>query len=690
MPAENQRKRVDEWLLGRSALGIRIEKHLEETLASRRRDLILEEEQDGDNVDGPNRDVGDITPRKASLCDYVFALSSSFMFFTDIVTDALVAYQHYGNGDYNWFGLTLAFIVLPSISMQIFSCKWLRDDYIALKWWTYVLHFCQLGTIQRYFKVFHSGFKTRNQEKVLKEDYAKFLKEWRDITLLRLFEGFMEAAPQTILQLYILTSSSEFILSRDWLTATSAVVSVISLSWSIVSYSQMMFLCLNDKSLSYCGYMFQILYRLFMVSSRVIVLVLFSSAFKEYVFIFIFIHCCVMFAWINLQDTEESLQDEDCMYTSDITDKLFNLIVSIIYLFCFMTTKGRTTRCVISIFYTVMFVESVALMAAWFTRRTLDGVLLYASFGVVFGGFILGVLCMMMYYKYFYPQRDITEGWFTCCAAKEGDADSETGDAILKKSSYTYSPDKSWVNINVKGKKHDLSLQLEGTGGCLKRSSLKTPLTEDIELKRPPSPRKRLSKKSTFDEEEWMPNEATTPRGSPSTSNYKYSRSQDGLSKHGTYDSPTVVAKARQPVTATKEHARQKQNWHASVSKTKDLSSRDNNVDSMAHKNEIRNIMMKNQGSGDLRIQANDNNQRKYEKKALLDRQASKDDTCLVNTRSAPSFERRYSLPERALIRQNLYAWVTEQMDRENNYRSNQIKHSDFENRRNDKLATFV
>ena len=71
-----------------------------------------------------------------------------------------------------------------------------------------------------------------------KKHYNIYIEQWRDITMLRLFEVFIESAPQLVLQLYILAYNRHFDKEKDWLTALSACFSLLSLSTSIVSYSK--------------------------------------------------------------------------------------------------------------------------------------------------------------------------------------------------------------------------------------------------------------------------------------------------------------------------------------------------------------------------------------------------------------------------------------------------------------------
>lgn len=88
------------------------------------------------------------SPRVHIIWD-LFAILSILTFIADIASDLVVSVRYYIDGSYLWFSLTLGFVILSSLVMQIFSAKWIHEDGEDQDWCTYLLHFLQLGPLVR-------------------------------------------------------------------------------------------------------------------------------------------------------------------------------------------------------------------------------------------------------------------------------------------------------------------------------------------------------------------------------------------------------------------------------------------------------------------------------------------------------------------------------------------------------------
>ena len=236
------------------------------------------------------------------------------------------------------------------------------------------------------------------------------------MTLLRLFECFLESAPQIVLQLYILSKLNRTVtVDEDWVTISAAALSIGSVGWSMVSYSHALRLCNKRRGFSFCGYTFQVLYRLSMISSRIAALTLFTIEFGWYVIIVVFIHWIGMIVWLTWEGSEF------CSHTNRLCklslERLFAVVMGIVYVFCFINIKEGTTRLRVMVYYLIFLVENSLLVALWYATRTQVGILEIGSIIFTWGGFLVGILSMFAYYKFFHPKQDITEGWCNCCSS---------------------------------------------------------------------------------------------------------------------------------------------------------------------------------------------------------------------------------------------------------------------------------
>ncbi|XP_053415568.1 XK-related protein 4 [Nycticebus coucang] len=67
--------------------------------------------------------------RRYSLWDCLWILAAVAVYFADVGTDIWLAVDYYLRGHRWWFGLTLFFVVLGSLSVQVFSFRWFVHDF---------------------------------------------------------------------------------------------------------------------------------------------------------------------------------------------------------------------------------------------------------------------------------------------------------------------------------------------------------------------------------------------------------------------------------------------------------------------------------------------------------------------------------------------------------------------------------
>ncbi|XP_061486803.1 XK-related protein 7, partial [Rhineura floridana] len=396
--------------------------------------------------------------REYSLLDCCWVLGALLVFFSDGASDLWLAADYYLRRQYWWFGLTLLFVLLPSLVVQLLSFRWFVYDFSAparaspgaaaaaaaaafstkdsggtkdsaragafpraspagggggggspgprgccrLCVWILqsFIHLLQLGQVWRYLRTLYLGLQSRWQsEHRRRHFYWRMMFESADISMLRLLETFLKSAPQLVLQLSIMVQQNRI----EPLQGLSASASLVSLAWTLASYQKVLRDSREDKMpMSYKGAVVQVLWHLFTIAARAIAFALFASVFQLYFGIFIVTHWCIMTFWI--------IQGETDFCMSKWEEIIYNMVVGIIYIFCWFNVKEGRSRCRMSIYYIITLSENAALTGLWYWFR--DQYVVSESNAliivcVVTSSFALGVFFMFIYYCLLHPNGTI-------------------------------------------------------------------------------------------------------------------------------------------------------------------------------------------------------------------------------------------------------------------------------------------
>jgi len=407
-----------------------------------------------DDVDGGTRGYDEVDALPETLrynwFDLLCTLISIVTYLMDLVMDCIVAYYFYHLGvnhgiyHYWYFGLTIFFIVFPSLTMTGFSFRWYlmdSDDIekrVSTRRWILrlVFMFFQVAPILRYMDSIRYGLlsrieKCKEERAKSSEEMARYRKERvryytlmvyedADATLLRLFESFMESAPQLVLQIYILIKDPHANRINNtqlvdegvdpYLKLTILVLSVtsslVSLAWSLVVYHRSLRYTFQDKkNISLVGTLFQFLWQFSSITARVLALALFASVFPKYIGPLCAAHWMVMSFWVIFQRTAAC--------NTHCEEFLFALVLGAIYIFSFFNAKEEQTRNKYLLYFSFSFVENTALLAIWFWRA--DKTVWYV-FPALLGHYLAffgGIMFMLCYYIWFHP-TGIEMPFFKC------------------------------------------------------------------------------------------------------------------------------------------------------------------------------------------------------------------------------------------------------------------------------------
>ncbi|XP_007936903.1 XK-related protein 6 [Orycteropus afer afer] len=383
--------------------------------------------------------------------DCLWIVLALLVFFGDVGTDLWLALDYYSKGDYGYFGLTLFFVLVPSLLVQSLSFRWFVQDYtggglgaveglssrgppmmgagyghgavrggpatpgaqrlcrLSVWIWQTVIHLLQMGQVWRYIRTMYLGIQSQRQKEHQRRFYWAMMYEYADVNMLRLLETFLESAPQLVLQLCIMIQKN----SAETLPCVSSVTSLLSLAWVLASYHKLLRDSRDDKkSMSYRGALLQLFWRLFTISSRVISFALFASIFQLYFGIFVVVHWCAMAFWIIHGGTDF------CM--SKWEEILFNMVVGIVYIFCWFNVKEGRTRYRMFAYYTIVLTENAALTFLWYFYRNPETTDSYAvpALCCVFISFVAGIALMLLYYGVLHPTGPRAKIFASSCCAE--------------------------------------------------------------------------------------------------------------------------------------------------------------------------------------------------------------------------------------------------------------------------------
>ncbi|XP_030735040.1 XK-related protein 6 [Globicephala melas] len=381
--------------------------------------------------------------------DCLWIVLALLVFFGDVGTDLWLALDYYRKGDYVYFGLTLSFVLVPSLLVQSLSFRWFVQDYtggglgaveglssrgppmmgavyghgagvpatpgaqrlcrLSVWIWLSVIHLLQMGQVWRYIRTMYLGIQSQRQKEHQRRFYWAMMYEYADVNMLRLLETFLESAPQLVLQLCIMIQKSR----AETLPCVSSVTSLMSLAWVLASYHKLLRDSRDDKkSMSYRGALIHLFWRLFTISSRVLSFALFASIFQLYFGIFVVVHWCAMAFWIIHGGTDF------CM--SKWEEILFNMVVGIVYIFCWFNVKEGRTRYRMFAYYTIVLTENAALTFLWYFYRDPETTDSFAvpALCCVFISFVAGIALMLLYYGVLHPTGPRVKILASSCCAE--------------------------------------------------------------------------------------------------------------------------------------------------------------------------------------------------------------------------------------------------------------------------------
>uniref|UniRef100_A0A3B4A579 XK-related protein n=1 Tax=Periophthalmus magnuspinnatus TaxID=409849 RepID=A0A3B4A579_9GOBI len=308
------------------------------------------------------------------------------LYAADIWTDICLALTYYQEEHYLWAGLTLAFILTGMLVSQIFSFAWYWDDMNDF-------------FINPNGKATQAGLSKKEK----RQRHHNLFCMATDLSMLKLFETFLESAPQLLLQVYIVLLGHR---EATVLNYVSMAFSFLSIAWSLVDYRR----CLR-RSLPHISEMpsglptaVYLLYKLCTITSLIL-------SYSLYLIISAYTTVALTAVWLAMLIWTNILQTEFCSHRG--LEILYRAVVGVILTFTFFNVKGQDTKVPMGIYYSIFCIINVSspillsVLMPEFNSSTLLAVDIFILCCV-----FLGLFCLVLYYVLLHPRvklHDIDE-----------------------------------------------------------------------------------------------------------------------------------------------------------------------------------------------------------------------------------------------------------------------------------------
>ncbi|XP_056155711.1 XK-related protein 9 [Lampris incognitus] len=352
-----------------------------------------------------------------SRLQWLLTMAGLLLYVVDIGTDVGLALQYFRHSDFVWAGLTVAFVLAGLLGTQIFSYAWYREDITncmtdregntpTLTGFT-ALHLFGMGMFTRYYYLLTGGYRavwttaSDNAEEEKGEVHPALFGQATDLSMLKLFEAFLESVPQLLLQLYIIMLGHE---ERSVIQYISMAFSLFNVAWTLVDYRRCLrrSLPLFQTTPSCFPTVVYLLYKLFTITAHVLGygLLLILSPYSTVGLASIWLLGTV---WAHF------LRTDFCKRR--ILEWLYRAIIGFILTFTFFNVKGHNTKAAMSLYYFFHGLVNIAapVLLVLLKRETQAARYFLPVASVIYGGTVSGLACLTAYYTFLHPRETSRE-----------------------------------------------------------------------------------------------------------------------------------------------------------------------------------------------------------------------------------------------------------------------------------------
>ncbi|XP_075155079.1 XK-related protein 4 [Haematobia irritans] len=256
----------------------------------------------------------------------------------------------------------------------------------------------------RYWKSFIYAIKCKKAELVgdkqsQLKNYKLNIREESDVAFIRLFECFLEAAPQKILLISIVLSLKDKMTNSQIIAVTTYFG---SMAWCLSVYHRYARYSQSDKyNISANGVILQLCWHFCISVSRTLCIAFVASVFPLWTLIACLGHAFI-FGFVTF------IVDRPKFSRSTLCNFFFCLVLGVVYLFTYISVRDAPTRYKYLFYYIFCSMENVFCIAIFTLNASSDLVsisyLFYPLCIMALLFYYIGIIFMIIYYLYFHPR----------------------------------------------------------------------------------------------------------------------------------------------------------------------------------------------------------------------------------------------------------------------------------------------
>ncbi|XP_015243592.1 PREDICTED: XK-related protein 9 [Cyprinodon variegatus] len=333
---------------------------------------------------------------------WLLTLCGLLLYLGDICTDTALAVRYFQETQYVWSGMTALFIITGLTVNQVFSYAWFlekmeEDKEDDEKGQYLALHAFGMGILVRYYHLLKDGNKEIQRQNSSEElNIQELIWKATDLSMLKLFETFLESAPQLLLQLYIHHSHHEWSI----LQYLSLAFSFFNLAWSLVDYRWLLHKSLlREKKFSLGATLVYLLYKLFTITSLTL---------SYSLLLLLNVYCTVglILIWVLGTIWAYLLRTKFCK--PRVLEPLYRGVIGAILVFSFFNAKGKNTKREMFLYYLICTIINFSTPLIFFLSKPefMEIKLFWAVSGLIYGGSFLGNVSLLLYYSFLSRQEN--------------------------------------------------------------------------------------------------------------------------------------------------------------------------------------------------------------------------------------------------------------------------------------------